>query len=364
MKIVDKYLLQELLTPFLFGVFAFTSIFVGTDILFELADLMIEWGISFVVAGKLFFLSLPEVIVLTFPMSMLLATLLSFGRLSGDSEVVALKAGGVSFLRLIIPVLLVALLLSCLTVLANETLVPQSKKAYRQLIWEIKNRNQMPTTQKNLRIAPLDPQTDRIDYIFYAYHFDGSSLTMKDVAFQDYDDGQLVQVIEAKKAKWLDQQWQFIDGIIYNINDKNKVPTMEFDTYTVEKLQRQPKEIVRAQKDPDEMSLDELAEHIELERQEGNDVVSLQVLYYQRYAIPFSCFIFALIGAPLGLKPNRSGASIGLGLSIIIIFIYYILMTIGSTLGQTGTLPPMIGAWLQNIIFAIVGAGLIIKMAR
>ncbi|ADL13663.1 LptF/LptG family permease [Acetohalobium arabaticum] len=364
MKIIDRYLLTELLSPLLFGIFAFTSIFVGTDILFELADLMIEWGVSAVTAGQLFILSLPEVIVLTFPMSMLLATLLSFGRLSGDSEVVALKAGGVSFIRLIIPVLIVALLLSGLTILANETIVPQSKDAYRRIVWNIKHQEKMPTTQKNLRIAPLDKKTGKIDYIFYAYHFDGSDLTMEEVSLQDYQNGKLVQVIEAKRARWTDERWQFIDGTIYNVNSKDKVPTMEFETYTVKKLNREPKEISRAQKDPDEMSIEELNRHINLKEEEGKDVASLKVLYYQRYAIPFSCFIFALIGAPLGLQPNRSGASIGLGLSIVIIFIYYTLMTIGSTLGQTGTLPPAVGAWLQNIIFGLVGTGLIIKMSR
>lgn len=364
MKLVDKYLLKELLFPFFFGVFAFTSIFVGTDILFELADLMIEWGIAVGTATKLFFLSLPEVVVLTFPMSILLATLLAFGRLSGDSEIVALQAGGVSFIRLAIPVLLVALLLSGLTIVLNETVVPKSKDTYRRIVWNIKHKEKMPTTQKNLSITPIDSRTGRIDYMLYAHQFNGDDLTMKGVSFQDYKNGKLVQVIEAKKARWTDQQWQFIDGIIYDISSEGRVPTMNFGKYFVKKLNRKPKDISRAQKDPEEMSLKELGKHIKLKEKEGKQVASLKVLYHQRYAIPFSCFIFALLGAPLGLQPNRSGASIGLGLSIVIIFIYYTFMTIGSTLGQTGTLPPFLGAWLQNIIFAIVGLGLMIKAAR
>ncbi|SJZ47114.1 LptF/LptG family permease [Selenihalanaerobacter shriftii] len=364
MKIIDKYIIKELMAPLFFGVFAFTSLFVGTDILFELADLMIEWGVSIGTAGKLFFLSLPEVIVLTFPMAMLLATLLSFGRLSGDSEVVALRAGGVSFIRLIIPVLIIAFLISGLTIVLNETVVPNSQDMYRKITWDVKHREKMPTTQKHLRITPIDPKTGKIDYIFYAYTFDGSTMTMQDVTFQDYSNGKVVQVIEANKAKWTDKQWQFIDGIIYNTSSKERVPTMEFNKYFVKKLNREPKQMTRAQKEPDEMSLNELDKYIKLREEEGRDTASLRVLYHQRYAIPFSCFIFALVGAPLGLQPNRSGASIGLGLSIVIIFIYYTFMTIGSTLGQAGTLAPAIGAWLQNIIFTIVGIGLVIKTTR
>ncbi|SDC09087.1 MULTISPECIES: LptF/LptG family permease [unclassified Candidatus Frackibacter] len=364
MKIIDRYILKELMGPFLFGVFAFTSIFIGTDILFELAGLMIDWGVSMGTAGKLFLLSLPEVVVLTFPMAMLLATLLSLGRLSGDSEVVALKAGGVSFIRLVIPVLVVALLISGLTIFLNETLVPTSKDSYRQIVWDIKHREKMPTTQKNLRMTPIDKKTGKVDYIFYAYRFDGSDLTMDDVTLQDYSNGKLVQVIEAKKARWTDEQWQFIDGTIYDVNSKGLVPSMKFNKYFVKKLKRTPSEVSRAQKDPDEMSLKELSKRIKIREEEGRKTASLKVLYYQRYAIPFSCFIFALIGAPLGVQPNRSGASIGLGLSIVIIFIYYTFMTIGSTLGQAGTLSPILGAWLQNIVFAIVGIGLMIKSAR
>jgi lipopolysaccharide export system permease protein len=297
-------------------------------------------------------------------MSILLATLLSFGRLSGDSEVIALKAGGVSFIRLAVPVLIVALLISGFTIFLNESLVPKSIDTYQQIVWDIKHQDKMPTTQKNLKITPIDPETGKMDYIFYAYHFDGSTLTMKDVSFQDYKNGKLVQIIEAKKARWNDQQWQFIDGVIYDISSSGRVPTMEFNKYFVKSLKREPAEISRAQKDPDEMSLKELGRHIAAKEREGVKVTSLKVLYYQRYAIPFSCFIFALLGAPLGLQPNRSGAAIGLGLSIVIIFIYYTFMTIGSTLGQTGVLSPFLGAWLQNIIFAIVGIGLMIKQQR
>ena len=105
----------------------------------------------------------------------------------------------------------------------------------------------------------------------------------------------------------------------------------------------------------------ELDNHIKLLKQEGRDVKELKVSYHQRFSIPLACFIFALVGAPLGLSPNRSGSSIGLGLSIIVIFIYYTLMTVGSALGQSGNLSPWLGAWLQNIIFIIVGFGLLYK---
>ncbi|GAB6099436.1 LptF/LptG family permease [Halanaerocella petrolearia] len=365
MKIVYRYLLRELIQPFLFGVFAFTSIFVGSDVLISLAEMMMKYGVPLLTTVKLFFLSLPQIIVWTFPMSTLLATLLAFGRLSGDSEIIALKAGGVSLIRLIVPVLAVALLVSGLTILFNNTLVPASKNAYEEIVWELKHGKQMPKTQSNLRISPVDNKTGKINFVLTADKFDGRTQTLKGVTWQNYEDGKLAMIIQAKKARWQKDKWVFINGTSYNITEEGRVPQTDFQQLNMQnRLPRTPNQIARNQKEPEEMTLNELREHIQLMKQEGRDIRKLLVTYYQRYAIPFASFIFALVGAPLGLKPNRSGSSIGLGLSIIVIFIYYTLMTIGSALGQAGNLTPWLGAWLQNIVFTIVGVGLLVKETR
>ncbi len=365
MKIVYRYILRELIQPFLFGVFAFTSIFVGSDVLISLAKLMMEYGIPILTTTKLFFLSLPQIIVWTFPMSMLLASLLAFGRLSGDSEIIALKSGGVSIIRLITPVLIVALLISGLTIWMNDTVVPKSTNLYEEIVWKLKHGKAQPKTQSNLRIAPVDSATGKLDFVLTASKYYGTSQTLKEVTLQDYEDGQLVNIIQAKEAKWTEQNWVFIDGVSYTITDEGRVPQTKFSRMNMKnRLSRDPQQISRRQKDAEEMSIKELGRHIELLEQEGQDVKKLQVSYHQRFSIPLACFIFALVGAPLGLSPNRSGSSIGLGLSIIVIFIYYTMMTVGSALGQSGNLTPWLGAWLQNIIFIVVGIGLLIKKSR
>ncbi|GAB6137346.1 LptF/LptG family permease [Halanaerobaculum tunisiense] len=365
MKIIDRYLLQELIQPFLFGVFAFTSIFVGSDVLIKLAEMMMKYGVPILTTVKLFFLSLPQIIILTFPMSMLLATLLTFGRLSDDSEIVALQAGGVSLIRLVIPVLIVALMISGLTIFLNNSLVPASQNSYEEIVWELKHGEEMPKTQRNLRIAPVDSKTGKLDFLLTADKFDGRTQTLEGVTWQNYEEGELATIIQAKKAKWQRDQWVFIEGTSYTITSEGRIPQTEFQRLNMKnKLSRTPQQMTRNQKSPEEMTLGELSEHIELMEQEGRDVNELLVSYYQRYAIPFACFVFALVGAPLGLNPNRSGSSIGLGLSIVVIFIYYTLMTIGSALGQGGNLAPWLGAWLQNIVFTIVGIGLLVKEAR
>ena len=365
MKLIDRYILKELVQPFFFGIFAFTSIFIGSDVLVNLAQDMMDYGIPVLTALRLFFLQLPQIVVWTFPMAMLLAALLSFGRLSGDHEITALRAGGVSFFRMIVPVLIVGLLVTGLAVFFDNYVVPVSQIQYEEIMHQMKYGEELPQTQRNLRITPIDGSTGKVDFVLIAELFDGRERTLERITYQNYEDGRLVQVIEAKKGVWDNEQWIFKEGVTYTITGDGRVPRTEFSQMNMKnKLAREPGQISRGQRGPEEMRQSELREQIRVLEEEGRDVRELKVDYHQRFAVPFACFIFALVGAPLGLKPNRSGSSIGLGLSIVIIFIYYTMMTVGAALGQAGTLSPWFGAWIQNIIFTVVGFGLVVKENR
>ncbi|MFW5856118.1 MAG: LptF/LptG family permease, partial [Bacillota bacterium] len=117
--------------------------------------------------------------------------------------------------------------------------------------------------------------------------------------------------------------------------------------------------------DIDDMSMRELREHIRILSEQGENPQEEWVEWHQRLSIPFASFIFVLLAAPLGIKPRRSsGSAVGMGLSILVIFIYYIILIIGSALGGSGTIPPWLGAWLQNIIFLILGTILLFRVAR
>ena len=362
MKILYRYILNELIQPFLFGVFAFTGIFIGSDILRRIGNYMMDYGISIIQALQLLLLSLPPIIVYAFPMSMLLASLLCFGRLSGDSEIVAMKAGGISFFKIVTPVLIVSLLVSGATVLFNDTIVPLSVEVYEDMRHEIRYGEQRPSSQENLRIAPSS--SGSLDFILTADKFDGDQ-TLEGVAWQDYESGRLVSIIQAERGIWSEQEWIFENGIIYNITEDGRIPRTEFSEFSMEdKITRNPRQISTRSKDVEEMSLAQLREHISLKEEEGENVDELLIDYHHRFAIPFASFIFAIVGASLGLQRSRSGSSIGLGFSILIVFIYYILMTVGSALGQSGTLVPWLGAWLQNFVFGVVGFALLFKAAK
>lgn len=362
MKKIDWYILKELAGPFIFGVMAFSSILIGSNLLFKLANYLLEMNMPLPLTGKIFLLELPGIVVLTFPMSTLLAALLAFGRLSGNSEIIAFRAGGVSFVRLMVPVIIVGILTSGLTIYINEKIVPYSAFQTRRLVWEFSHKAELPSTQKYLSMTPVDRETGLPDYILYAEGFDGDTNTLSQVYFQDFEGEQLHTIVEAQEARWVKNKWVFFDGKYYYFPTENQpVVTGTFSEYSIKSLDRTPKQVALSSKNQEEMSAFELKELIQIYIREGQDVAKLLVKFHQRFAIPLSCLVFAILGAPLGLQPNRSGSSIGLGLSIIVIFVYYVVMTIIGTFGQVGVISPVLGAWLPNLLFTMLGAAFAYK---
>ncbi len=356
MKVYFYYILRELIQPFLFGIAAFTAIFVGTDILFRLADLYASWNISFLRLIELFLLSLPQVIVYTFPMATLLATILGYSRLTGDNEITALRAGGFSLRKLIVPALLIGLITSLGAIGINEYLVPWANYRYARQVHRIETGEQLPRSQRDFFLTPLDGEYGGPDFILYASYFNADTGEMNDVTLQNFSSGRAQTLIEAERAVWRNDNWNFYSGHMYELRPGERMPQLEFDEYVIKADIGDPEALAELDKDPEEMNLRELSAHIQSLREQGREALEERVLWHQNLAIPFASFIFALLAAPLGLKQHRGGSSAtGMGLSVIIIFIYYGLMTLGDALGSQGSIAPWLGAWGQNLLFLILG---------
>jgi len=361
MRILDKYILKELLGPFIFGVAAFSSVFIGTTTLFRIAQYVTKYGASLTSVLKLFVYSLPSIVVLTFPMSMLLASLLSFGRLSGSSEITAMKSSGLSFYRLSLPVFVVAIVVSLFTVVFNEKVVPAANHAYRQVVRIEIEKDTKPPTQDHVVIKDIGNTESKLTY---ARRFIEETGTMYAVTLQEFEGDRLVRVENAERAVWDKGRWIMYNGIIHELDDKgNFVRYLRFDEQEMP-IRKAPGAISLEQKKPDEMTIVELKQHIAALKREYVKTSLYQVELHQRVAIPMACLVFALIGTPLGLAPHRSSSSIGLGISIIIIFIYYTILTIMTALGQGGAVVPWLAAWTPNIIGILAGIYLIHRASR
>ena len=362
MKILDRYILKELIGPLIFGIIIFTTLMVAGGILFKLVKLMVEQNVSALVAGKLFFLGLPQIIAYTLPMSVLLACLLTFSRLSSDKEIMAMKAGGISLYSVSAPVLIIALLVSLLTIIFNETVVPQARQSYEKIMWEEVNKGLFPQQKEDIFIREF--KDNQLQRFLYAKVFDQKTKTLKKVVDMEFEKGHPVRTINAQSAKWDERGWHFTEGVVNEFSREGRVKhIVEFKRQKIE-LSRTPEDIASSQKKPEDMGIRELKSQIMLLKEEGIKVKELLVELYLKITVPIASFIFALIGFPLGIKSQRSSSSLGVGLSALIIFAYYVVMTLSSTWGKAGYLSPLLSAWMANIIFGVIGLGLLVKAAR
>ena len=360
-KIIDRYIFKELLEPFLFGLGAFTTILSASMLMFDLVRAVALKGMPLFIALQIFVYKLPSIMVFIFPMATLLAVLLAFGRLSNDSEIIAFRAQGVSLFRLVIPVIFLGLLVSFTNLAFSEVVVPEANTAAKELLVEAVQK-QSPRMQKNVFVPEIEHGV--LKRVFYADTLKGN--TMKDVIVQEFTDGKLSQIITAKEALWQKEknEWVFKSGIIHLIAKNGDYKhIIRFKEQSIA-IKYSPADFLIGDQNPDEMTIAQLKDFVKLKEKMGVDTTSVKIQLNMKMSIPFASLVFALLGAPLGLSSRRSSSSIGLGLSIIVIFFYYILTFICMAIGEIKLLSPGVAAWLPNIITGAAGWYILYKKAK
>lgn len=352
LRILDKYVLKELLYPFLFGIGAFSSIIIASTMLYRITQYITKYGASLEAVGRLFVWQLPEIVNYTFPMSMLLAALMAFGKLSGSSEIVAMKAGGVSYYRIMAPVLVVGFFVSLFSMVWAEKVVPASKaKAAAILNYEIKN-NTKPQGKDHIVIKSISGRTQSITY---AKKFEEEKGLMTGITVEEFEDGSITRIQTAQKGIWNKGVWTVYDGNVFALNDKEGVTSHGTFKEQVIPLAYTPKQISWEQMEPEQMTIAELREYGKILDQQKKSNNRQWVEIWMRISIPLASFLFAMIGAALGTQKQRTSSSVGLGIAIIVIFIYYAIMTFTTGLGKGGVLPPFIACFIPNFLCLVAG---------
>ena len=360
-RILDKYIFSEVFKTFIFGICAFSAVFIGSGTLFRIAQYITDYGASLTAVTKIFIFSLPGVVIWTFPMSMLLASLLTFGRLSGTSEITAMKSCGISFYRIATPAIILGFFVSLFAMAFNEYAVPWANEAYNNVLYYEIQGNTTPQSQEHIIIKEIDK--GQIQRLVYARRYDSESNTMQGVTMQAFDQGKVSHVENAEYAEWKDNEWTMHQGIIYDVSDGETEHTMHFNTQVLP-VNQSPRQIVREQKKPEELTMKELRAQIDIMRSQFVDTKKLETELYQRVTIPMASLIFTIVGIPLGLQPNRNSSSRGFAMSIIIIFIYYSFMTMSGAVAQSGAMNPAYAVWIPNLVGLLVGVLLMRRASR
>ena len=374
LPIMDRYILSQLIGPFLFGVGVFSSVALSIGVVFDLVRKVTEAGLPMGIAAEVFLLKMPFFVVLAFPMSILLATLMAYSRLSGDSELTALRSCGISAYRFVVPAIVLSVMVTGLMFVFNEAIVPAAQAQANLTLKAALEGDRPQFRDENILYEQYESvkrengdRDDVLSRLFYARKYNGEQ--MEGLTILDFSRGELNQILTSNTAIWNPKAstWDFFNGSIYLIaSDGSYRNIVTFEQHQLN-IPRTPLDLAKKRKDSTEMNIAQANERLDILEQGGDrkKARKLKVRIAQKWALPFICIVFGLVGAALGIVPNqRTSKATGFGLSVLIIFTYYVTDFIFGAMGINGTLPPYVAAFTPIALGFLIGCGLLVRSAR
>lgn len=359
LSIMDRYLIGQLIPPFLFSVGLVATLGVAIAYLSDLANKIVDKHLPLIEALEILLLKIPEFVAYSLPVAIMLATLITYGRLSSDSELIALRGCGISLYRIITPALILSILVTGITFLISEFVVPAANYQATSILvnsiqeehafWQNKDifypefeEVQLPNGSKERRLKSL----------VYAENFDGKK--MKDLTVLKWTKKGLEQIVLSDNASWNNQtkKWDFFNGTIYKLESNASFGNSSSFKHEKIALPKAAFDFALQGRDPYEMNITEAKQYMKILRLVGDTkkLTFFSVRTEQKIAFPFVCIVFGLVGSALGSRPHQVSRATSFGLSIAIIFIYYLLAFFMGSLGMIEILTPTMAAWLPNLI--------------
>ena len=352
-SLLNKLILGACAGPFMFGILIFVLIFVAGDLLFQAAKLIIEQGVSFSVVTRLFFYRLPEVIVMTIPMSSLLSSLLGMSTLNGGSELIALKSLGIPFTRILRPIFFASIMISLIGFGLNETVVPFGAIAADRLMKFEIMKHQASVVQEKVFLR--DEENGKLKRVLYIDELDPEKGLISGIMMHEFDDeGRLSHTLNARRGTWRDSQWWVEDGRMYDVDRDGEIRLLiRFERQRLA-IRISPEQLQNSTRRPADMSAHELWSYIKQMDESSSPLSQLWVMFHLKVAVPWACLIMAVLGASFGAaRRGRSGGGVGFGISVVIVFAYYVVMSLCRAFGEAGALPPFIAGWGPNLVFLV-----------
>ncbi len=362
---IDRYIFREMVAPFFLGLGVFTLVLLIARIL-KLVELVVNRGVPLRQILKLFSYILPAFLEVTVPMALLLAILVALGRLSADSEIVALKANGFSLYQLARPVLAFALLALGGTLALSLYVRPWGNRLLKSALYDIAK------TRASVGVREKVFNADFPGLVLYVDRIDGAGSELHGVLISDTRDPNQHNTVFARRGMLLnDEQRRTVTLRLMNGYIETTVPGEEQFNQTGFAIYDINLDMAAAleggssrQRDPKEMTLAELRQTVAQKLSTGEPPYREAVELQRKFSVPFACLVFAAIGIPLGIQSARSARSRGFSLSIALIFLYYVLLTIGESLAERGRIPAAAGLWAPNALFGAGAVYLFLAAAR
>jgi len=356
MKMLDKYILKQVIEMFIMGVLVFTSIIFASDTFITLIKQISMYGIPFKIAFLIIILHLPSVFVMTIPMGVLLATVMTLNSLSLSSEITVMRACGISINRIARPIFIFAIIMFLAGFLINETVVPVMTKQSTDLALYAFSKKNIPEGKENFTFKEIK-DGGVLKRLFYVG--ESKNGTLRNIMVLDASKDNTIQILQAREGETTEKGWRFLKGANYNItnrgNGKLDTNTTLFEDTTMEFGIDLSDEMNRNL--ANELNFIQLCNKL-IEDPNHPDKRWLSICLFDKIALPLTTIVLVLVGVPLAITPPRVRYNRGFLFSILIIFAYYLIRALSISFGETGMLIPSLAAFMPNIVLTIIGIGL------
>jgi LPS export ABC transporter permease LptG len=354
-RIIDKYLLKEFALPLLYCFDAFLMLFIVLDLLDNLAE-FIQYHARLGQVIRYYLIMLPEAITLLLPISLLLATLFCLSNLGKHNELLALRASGLSVMRLALPLLAVGAAATLVVFAIIHSFVPRAKEREDAFKNELRGRGGKSVIE-NFFFAN---NTERRDWYARRFNFRARQLETVEMHQRGPDGAPLFDVF-AESAVWTNNAWRFLQAKVYDHRFATEPPAVAETNFP--SLTESPKRLAVEGREPEHLTTSELRRHIDLllHAQRARRVAVYEVTYQYRFAFPLTCLLVVWLAVPLGMQVSRRGPMLAVGMALILVVAFYFLTNISLAMGKGERISPEIAAWLTNGIFAAVGGVLFFR---
>jgi len=359
MKLIDKYLLRNLMAPLGYCLAAFAMIYVIFDLFNNMSD-FIDAKTPLASVLQFYSLLMPAVLIYIAPASLFLSVLYSLSHLTKNNELTAMRSCGVSLLRLMVPMIAVGLIASLIVGIVNETIGPWSAYWTNQFIKFQRKKGEM-----SVRVVPMLGLVNEVagrDWI--VEKFDVQTFEMSNATLTQKRLDGTAERTQARQAHWLDGRWWFEELVTQNYDrDGNPMGPPQFELRKeMNDVAETPNDFINEIKDPEYLSAHEILNFLKTHRLSKEKIAQRQVDFHSRLAMPWTCLIVTLLGIPFGAQTGRKGAFIGIVLALSMFFGLYVLINVGVAFGKKGTIDPWLAGWLPNIFFFCLGCVMVYRM--
>lgn len=364
MRLIDRAILKEMAATFTLGLMVFTFVLLTNKIL-RLVELIVNKGVGLLTVLELFLYILPYSLVVTIPMSVLLAALATYTRLSGEGELLGLRGAGFGLIRLSWPAFCFGAAATAATFVISVWILPSSNHAFKSLIFNMARRQVAVAIQEGVFTSAVD------GLILYVERLDPKTAEMEGIFLVDSRNPAERRVIVAKRgrfasdAKTLRMVLTLQQGSIHlsasELTGRYRIVTFGDYALTVDPARSFAEPIQQRTLGEQELTLGELQARAEALRAQGQNFHPPMVEYHKKLAIPFSCILFIAVAVPLASVVKRGGRGTSLALSVAFALSYYMLIVGGEGLGDRGKLPEVVAMWLPNCLVALAGGWLLVR---